>query len=490
MDTQANHKLVEAYKNLQKKWIPVNSDLLSRIQEGLASGAYDLDIDFLVSEVKTDISLFTYCLRETKRKLDKKAQALPSVVTPVSLLKSAGLQMLREVLQVDPDHISAHELDRGKDLGLSRFRECVISSSAAEVLSERRNLVENLGFSTEIMRQLGLTLIAWNYTDSFREAMAAHKEGKNLDLELTKLLGFSPSLLGIAMARQWGLSPELRLAIGDHQAAKNLPAQKAFQVKKTAETLSKLCEVGEALARANHPDLYPSANSDWESARKSIGSILGEDGIHFIQDKVKENCVSYIAFAPEIFSPSTKLNPERFVPEVETPSESFGGEVNPYVRYCPAVVHEKFQQFYNNIRSSENVDREHILYLVKEIIPQAGFPRGCIFLLEPDQMKLYPRLKVGDVRLDQFKVYHALSMNTRSPNPVLSAYHCNSPIVESSNSLTPEGGSCIASVLGKNQRVGVLYLEPSEDLMKLQDGRALQRFKALRLAFEDCLRLQ
>ena len=148
MQAQANHKLVEAYKTLQKQWIPVNTDLLSKIQEGLQTGAYDLDVDFLLSEVKTDVSLFTYCLRETKKKLDKRAAALPSVVTPVSLLKGAGLPILREVLSVDPTDISSHELDKDRLLEISRFKECVISSSTAEVLGERRNLSEHLGFST------------------------------------------------------------------------------------------------------------------------------------------------------------------------------------------------------------------------------------------------------------------------------------------------------------------------------------------------------
>ncbi|MCB0321425.1 MAG: hypothetical protein KDD60_10915, partial [Bdellovibrionales bacterium] len=82
---------------------------------------------------------------------------------------------------------------------------------------------------------------------------------------------------------------------------------------------------------------------------------------------------------------------------------------------------------------------------------------------------------------------HAFNVNTRGINPIGAAYHCNSPIVRSEFALTGYGESCFAGVLGIQQRVGVLYLEPEEALTESPDANLLLRFKAIVLAFQHFL---
>ncbi len=484
-----NRNLAQACKKIHKDWFPVNNALLSRIQSGIETGAYELDIDFLVSDIRTDFALYTYCLKQLREHTHEGID-LPRSGTPTELLRLAGLERLSHVLDIAPEDISPFTLDALSGLHGVRMSESMLGASTAEVLSERRNLAAATGYSTGLLRQLGLTLISWNYPDAFEEAMDLHKHGKRLDHELTRILGFSPSILGIAMARQWGLSSEIRLAIGDHQAVANLSAKKANALRGTANMLGKICEIGEAFARANHPEHYPSAQTDWDTAQKSIKAILGHDGVKVVQEKVKENCSNYLALAPEVFQAQVQQDVEKEIASKQT-TESY--RLNRYIRHCPGDTQAALADLYAELESSQKINRELIARLVREIVPPSGFDNGCVFLLEPETMKLHPRLKIGSLPLKTFKEYHALSMpNTKTgdTNPVLAAYHCNTPIVESNYSLTPKGEACIAMVLGMQQRVGVLYLEPNQELLKRRDSSALLRFKAMCRTLHDLLRLQ
>ncbi|MCB0334454.1 MAG: HDOD domain-containing protein, partial [Bdellovibrionales bacterium] len=455
-----NRNLAQACKKIHKDWFPVNSALLSRIQEGLGNGAYELDVDFLVNDIKTDFALYTYCLNELRKQTHEGIE-LPRTGTPTELLQEAGLKRLSQILDTSPADISPYSLDALSGLHGVRMSESMLGASTAEVLSERRNLSATTGYSTGLLRQLGLTLISWNYPDAFQEAMEQHKKGKRIDHEITRILGFSPSILGIALARQWGLSSEIRLAIGDHQAVTNLSSKEASALRGTASMLGKICEIGEAFARANHPEHYPSAQTDWDTAQKSIKAILGHDGIKVVKEKVKENCSNYLALAPEVFQAQVQQDVEKEIASKST-TESF--RLNRYIRHCPRDTQAALADLYEELDLSPKVDRDLIARLVREIVPPSGFENGCVFLLEPETMKLHPRLKIGALPLNTFKPYHALSMpstRTGDTNPILAAYHCNTPIVESNYSLTPTGSACIAMVLGQTQRVGVLYLEPN-----------------------------
>jgi hypothetical protein len=484
---QLNQNLIQACKRVNSAWFPVNPTLLSRIQDGISSGAYDLSIDFLIGEIKKDFALFMYCLREARLSLARSGIAVPGNLTPSKLLELTGIDTLKEILSIPPTDISEHEFDTGNpDLRIQRIQESMISATTAETMAEKTEADPELSYSAGLLRQLGLTLIAWNYPQIYKRAVSNGQTPRDTDRELTRTLGFSPKLLGIAMARQWGLCPEIRAALGDREAVKGCPQNQQGQVADAARAMSHLCEVGEALARASAPELYPTARHDWKYARDEISEILGNEGIGLIQQRLKENCESYLQVVPQAFSGMKMLQRE---PEPHTPSGNIL-EKNRYIKSCPSELAEALIAFYQGL-SPDSVSQSQLNLLIREIIPQAGFANGCIFLLEPDEMKLVPRVKIGKPLPERARERSALSISTTgADDPVIAAYNCNTPIVESKTLQSTVGTASIAAVLGRSQRAGVMYLEVSADLLRSQSINPLLCFKAVCQALCDCLKLR
>ncbi|MDC0358897.1 HDOD domain-containing protein [Oligoflexia bacterium] len=482
-----NRNLLLACQRVNDAWMPVNPDLLKRIKAGLKKDAYNLGIEFLISEIKTDFALFTYCLKEVrntkKQKSKQSGAALPDNLSPTQLLHWAGIDCLKEILDVEPSQISKHAFTKECTLQLQRFQEAMVGASAAQSLAEKTAVDPDLGYSTGLLRQLGLALIAWNYPKVYQKVMSALTDETSVDNELTRALGFAPRLLGIAMARQWSLAPQLRLALGDKDAAQALSGNQTREFETTAKTLQKICEVGEALARANNPKQYPTAKSDWHTAQKAIINILGPDGMRLVQEKIKDNCENYLSAAPETFRRALEIRKE---PGAGRSNNNNLFKNNRYIKHCPKPLQEAFGKLYEQITPG-SIAREQLDLLIKQVIPLAGFDFGCVFLINPESMRLVPRLTLGTVPLSTFKERNALSISTGTDDPVLAAYHCNTPIVESSGSLALEGRACIAGVVGKRERVGVLYLELTQEQMHNQLTSPLMCFKAISQALNDCL---
>jgi hypothetical protein len=361
----------------------------------------------------------------------------------------------------------------------------MISATAAETMAGKTEVDPDLSYSAGLLRQLGLTLIAWNYPQIYKRAISKQQAPREVDRELTRTLGFSPKLLGIAMARQWGLCPELRAAIGDREALRQCPEKSQIMVADAARAMSHLCEVGEALARASAPELYPTARLDWKYAKDEITEILGDDGIGLIQRKLKENCESYLKTVPSAFKEIGKLQRE---PEPHAVSGNIL-EKNRYIKSCPPDLADALIHFYQQL-SPSSVSQSQLNQLVREIIPLAGFANGCIFLLEPEEMKLIPKAKIGKPLPERARERSALSISTNSDDPVLAAYNCNTPIVESKTLQDTIGTASIACVLGRKQRVGVLYLEVDPAMLRSQSINPLLCFKAVCQALCDCLKLR
>src|SRR5262249_37415849 len=152
------------------------------------------------------------------------------------------------------------------ELQALRFRESLLSASAAEILASKNAIDPEDGFSCGLLRQLGLTLIAWNYPRVYNRAMECITPNEGLDFQLQKVLGFSPSLLGLTFAQRWNLSDEILVALGDRKKRFSVSASERSDsgAQHVGEMLSKICEVSEALARANDPEHYPTALRDWE----------------------------------------------------------------------------------------------------------------------------------------------------------------------------------------------------------------------------------
>jgi hypothetical protein len=479
-----NRNLQLACQRVEAAWFPVNPALLDKITSGLAEGRYDLDVEFLISELKSDFALFTWTLKELSKMVREQKVPIPVRASPMAMFQAAGLQTLKLILNTAPKALLEHSFEQMNDLQMKRLQEAIISATTAEMLSKTKKIDQDISYSTGLLRQLGLALIAWNYPTVYRRALLSLQAGTSLELALTRALGFSPSLLGIVMAQRWGLAPELRYALGDSNVRREASEKHIESLEQSGEMLAKLCEIGEALARANNPEHYPSAARDWDESRQFIEQSLGHEGIRLIRQRIKEYYDQYVNSFPDIFRDRLDIQPER---KITVKQDEHCISRNRHVKECPLALRQEFQTLYAFLMPGM-VSREGVGMLAQQIIPKSGFYRGCVYIVEPSTQMLVPRLKTGDVALSQ---YQAISCNpgASATNPLIAAFRCSTPIVENGTFTGDDGPSFIASVIGNNQRAGVLYLEMDTKLAHDLDSRPLSIFKAILQAFNDCLNL-
>ncbi|HQH29027.1 MAG TPA: HDOD domain-containing protein, partial [Oligoflexia bacterium] len=312
--------LERALEHVSQGWLPAQRSVLERIQHQLEAGDYNNDRPKLLRDLKEDFSLYLYCLKELSVMLNQHAQApeqnwrltengAPPKQTPVEILHNSELDAIRRVLGKSAADISQHVFDEMNDFQALRLRESMLSASTAEILAESVQVDSEVAFSCGLLRQLGLALISWNYPRVYARAMETLTAETTLDALLKRALGFSPSLLGLAFARRWNLSDDVLIALGDRKA--QIAARKPFGPEQEKDklnntpdsvgaTLAKICEVGEALARANDPQHYPTALADWQTAQEVIASHLGPRGIAAIYSRTQEYLREYSRRVPEV----------------------------------------------------------------------------------------------------------------------------------------------------------------------------------------------
>ena len=471
--SSAERRLRRAREHVSKRWFPVNRGLLAKIRKGLDEGVYDLDVDFLITEIKTDFGLFTQCLATLTGMLRRERHDLPEQLNPVSIFEHAGLDRIRRVLNDASLFNSDHSLEQINEAQFACLQQALISASTAEVLAAQHNIHPQVGYSVGLLRQLGLTLVAWNYPKTYLRAAAQHHH--DLELELSRTLGFSPTLLAVSLVRDWGLSDEIRCAMGESGTR---------GVSQISLRLQKICEVGEALARANDPEHYPEAKSAWEHARRQICAMLGSDDLQLIRERVRHNCESYIAQYPELFEGIEEVDPVKRIEELTRAGTALR---NPWIKLCPPRLKRRLTELYERL-GSKDIDKENLGVLVRELIPLAGFTGGCVYVVDPAANTLMPRVKIGQPRLHECKPLPC--QHNGSGSPIYAAYACSAPIMETALPDRTGGLSCLAATFGGARKVGVLYLEIPDTPLRATDPNKLHRFRALLQALDDCLQLR
>lgn len=480
----SNRHLDLAYTHVLGSWLPVNRELLNKLRNEVHAGRFDGGRDALIGDLKQDFSLFIHCVRKLAEKRSVSA-ASGATFDPFELIEQASVQELKSIFDASEGAISSHRFTDMTELQSQRLKHCVISSSVAETISSAHGVDSDVAFSCSLFRQLGLTLIAWNYPHVYKRAVSTLKADENLDIVLSRTLGFSPTLLAVRLAREWGLSSEIRLGMGDSSVLS--PDHEQNQLRFSGETLDKICEVGEALARASDPEHYPSAAHDWEDAKTEIQKALGREGMKIVQEKLSENCKAYSKLLPDVFGQPTEM-----IKPLSLRTNSDGGRAllhnNPYLRHCPEHLQSELKQLYSKM-DGVTISREVIDKLSKQILPQSGFVRGCIYLIEPDSMNLVPRLLIGNSTLARFKPVRYLGAAVDF-DPVAAAFNCRNPIMEENVVINEQTVSYVAGVLGDMQKAGVLYLEIADFLLRDRNLNVTSIYKALRQTLNDALNLR
>lgn len=478
MQGQVNRHLQLAVGHVNEAWFPINPVTLSRISENL--NTLVANRSQLIKEVKRDVALYLYAVKRLggQGKLDP--------LHPLRFLNDASADELRAFFDIDPSKVSSHRLPEMTREQAGRMQQAIVASSVTQVLSEPSGVDAELGYTASLLRQLGATLIAWNYPHVFKRVAAKTNTAQELDLSITRMLGFSPTMLTIALTREWQLPTELRYAAGDASVVKGGTAEDA-RVEAIGSTLVKICKIGEVFAGLNNGG--EQAASAWDAAKVEIETLLGKDGLKRVSDMVRQNALDYAEMIPDLL-PSGSAEDQLALPP--SPTQLARRDTllnrNAYIRHCPVHTQQQLKEIYNSI-SSNTISRDVIERLSKQIIPEAGFYRGCVYLVEPESLNLMPRLAIGLARLSEFKTIRYTNSAAAEYDPVLAAYRCKTPIMETNVPLGDRLGAYVVGVLGDTQRAGVLYLELGNDLLENAEGNPLTYFKALRMALADCLTL-
>jgi hypothetical protein len=471
----SDRRLTRAIQHVTTHWFPVNEIVLESVRKGLRDGAYDLDPEFLFRDLKEDFALLTHCVKQLQAAAEK--ERLPSALAldPYRLIMWAGAERIKKIL--DDDHpISTHKLSSNEAVHDARLRETAIAASSVELLSESEKLPPEQGFVHCVVRQVGLNLIAWNYPSVYTRAVQVSSGKGNLDIELTRLLGFSPRMLATTIMRPRPSTPV------------------APSVETTWKTLDHLCEVGEALARANDPETHSSAEADWESARKHIERQLGTKGLELIHARIMENTKQYRMACPEAFGPQHNFNPPAALQRFQ---EGLHARSNPFLKQCPSNVRATLEQVYAHT-AREGVNREALSLLLKKALPEAGFRSAIVFILDPVERHLFPQTIIGHSQLRTVQPVPCRIVAptdnglpkepiSRPPSDIVAAsYECDNPLVEQGVK-DDQVYIAVSGVLGRDRRAGVLYVElPAE---RVDSGQTLQVYKAIRHTLVDALKM-
>ena len=484
-----------AYRHVATGWVPPQKAVLEKVTSKLNRGEYDSNRRELSEDLKHDVALYLYCVRELAAIVQIEEQKLagfqreggPSKRTFSQLIDGASIDHLREILSRSEKDISLHSMDEMTRLQALRFRESIITASAAEVLAEKNDLDPEVGFSCGMLRQLGMTLIAWNYPRVFSRALESLKPLETLDAVLHRSLGFSPSLLGLMFARQWNLSDEILIALGDRALASKIKnnGSSSTAVRDAGLLLAKICEVGEALARANSPEHYPSALQDWESAQELIVEHLGPKGVEVILNKAAAHCEEYMRSIPDLppFVSGEALK-DRIV---DSRFATTRLDKNPYLRACPSHMRELITKLYHQLKPNKILKR-NLRTFVFDVLPAAGFSRGCIFMFDPAARVLMPSIVIGDLGPERSQPVK-LAGSVGHFDLVSSAFSLKTPLREEGVASEGQAVTMIAAAIGGITPIGVLYLESVEGFAPDMVDDPMPMFRALRHTLCDCLNL-
>jgi hypothetical protein len=454
-------------QHVVRPWFPINQDVLTSIRKKLDDGTYASAPQELLNDLKGDFALFTFVVKELgilgmQERIDAKV-----LNNPVELIRWGGCDRIKEIMAPDKKLPTTHSLHWSEPFQVARLRETAVIASTAAVLSEKKDLDPEVGFSRGVIREIGLNLIAWNYPTLYSKVLNNLKVDSTLDEELSKELGFTPSLLAMRVLR-----PE----------NPNQPEGSVLPLDETTwAAYDELCEVGEALARAENPETYPSAQNDWQKANQYLTENAGTGALELIKERAVEQSKKYQEALPEVFNSLENFNPKRNIDVHERMKAVIADQD---FRVCPPHVQEALRTLYNEI-DGYSVNKNAIQTLLKSIIPDAGFTGGCVFVIDPSTASLKPRTIIGQVNL------RAINNVTLDPADLaVAALGTHEPLFHVKDDATPIALEGIYSALGEQRKVGVLYLETPTPMNEVPEGRTIGTYNILKRALCDVLHLK
>lgn len=461
----ANSRRIDrALHHVSKPWFPMNPDVLKRVREGLEQGIYEADFDVLLEELKGDFALFTFVVKELSQRAVVSEQSSSIIGNPIKLLRWGGTSAIKEILAEQQKLPSIHSLHWSEPFQVQRLRETAIIASTASVLSEKNNLDPELGFSRGVIRQMGLNLIAWNYPSVYTKVLSNLTADNNLDDELAKELGFTPALLGTRLLRP--------------DRATNPALQDTDDT--SWASYDALCEIGEVVARAENPEQYPAAERDWQKAQSILKDTLGANAIEAIRERTVQTSKNYQKSIPEVFGNISSFDPEQQIQKHKRATRAIDERL---LKYCSDTVQKSLRDLYAEM-SEDSVNKGLVGKLLKQVVPDAGFTGGCVFVVDPTSLSLKPRTLIGKVQMRQI-----VNVALEPGDPAVSALSNSQQVIKSG--ATPDNAPLtgIYSALGGRRKIGVFYLElPQKVATPISEG-TLGVYNVIKKALSDALLL-
>jgi hypothetical protein len=486
VDQFSSRRLDRATKHVSNLWFPINQTVLTGIRKKLASDLYtDIDKE-LFEDLKHDFALFTYLVKELMVHAAKERVDQHTMNNPYELIAWADPTLIKDILNDDTKLPMNHLLESISPLQALRLRETAVVASTAAVLSARKNLNPDTGFSRGVIRETGLNLIAWNYPSLYSRVVKSLTKRQSLDEQLSAQLGFSPVTLAMRVL---------------HPSSPLSDVSESSLHDSYWNNYDQLCEIGAALARADNPETYPSAENDWRLANEYLQKTVGNDGVQLIRSKAIEYSEQYKNSLKELFKSIKDFDPEKSLQHHKNQGQS---RRNRYINQCDPDVQEALKDLYTRLCDNKSTG-EALESLIRRIIPDAGFTGGCVFLVDPAAFALMPRTVFGSVRLrsvqrvhlkQQLPDFNSLSTFSGSsqaaqgePDLAATALTCAQPVIERHDDLHSLGLTGMYASLGENKKVGVLYLEAPDSVDTNEDHKIICTFKAMRQALSDALKL-
>ncbi len=472
---------VRAQRYFSEAWFPAHPEILKRIRKNLKEKKY-ASPEGLIKDLSQDCALYTFCLRQLSQGgiLANRGEDV------LRRLRSTTLDEFGHMLAVSDAKISTHKIEGLNSYQALRFQQLLISTSAVRVLAERTKLDTQDAFLLAIIRNLGFMLVSWNYPRIYDKALQAHGTStESLDRALHRTLGYSVTALGSVIASQWGLPATvvqaMQYVLVDPADVQPPPRPKLTPLDK----LCSACELAESLAAASDPEHFPQAAKQVDKIKKEINSVLGPDGTAQVQEAINRTWGLYASLVPERF-PETfsyeRKDPKTFSDHAKTLHSS-----NDFIRKCPRALQDNFTEVYRYM-SKGKASAASLRLLVNTLIPTAGFHAGCIYLVEPEQVRMIPKIMIGDVTKEDFKPVFQYSMGVFF-DPLAKAYMSTTPVKGQAIRGDEEVVLYIASAIGGEAGRGVLYLESTEEYYKSGEQDMLTVFRAVHHALLDALSL-
>lgn len=479
--TGVARRLDRACRHVSDLWFPADQKLLAKLRGVLDTDESPAALDASLELLEGDFSLFMYAMKELLSILAREGITLPDGAGPREIIERTGLAQLKQILNEADDRLSSHELSTADETQTARMREAIVSASTASVLAEAQLANRELGFFAGLLRQLGLTLIAFNYPSVYQRASEASKQGGSLEAAISETLGFSPSTLAVALTKDWNLPRGLIDLLDEESHEEQLDRE--LEVNALSHSLREICRVGEALARANEPERYPLAAQDWAFAQEEIKRRLGPTGLAMIREAIEDRFESLLVEMPSFFRGGTILDPEAFLARHR---ESEMGAHNPLVKECRLHVQERILELYHSL--AEGQGTQTLLRRFAQVtIPSCGFTGGAVFTVDPSSQTLIPQLRIGGLVAHPFAQVD-LSLCTHDDFVALT-YKGDEPLAKSGVVVGEQRLTQLGAVFGYSQRVGVLYVELPDIVFEGSERQHQVHLRALAITLTDLLKL-